>query len=74
MRLPVAPPGRARADAHISAAGRHAIQSPVAAEVLDEDSVLACRERADQVEAVRVVLVAEATRREPETQQDASFD
>jgi hypothetical protein len=30
--------------------------------VLDEDSVLACRERADRVEAVRVALRAEATR------------
>ncbi len=41
---------------------RHEAQ--VAAEVLDEDSVLACRERADRVEAVRVVLMAEATCRE----------
>ena len=35
-----------------------------AAEVLDEDSMLACRERADRVEAVRVALSAEALRRE----------
>jgi hypothetical protein len=35
-----------------------------AAEVLDDDSVLACRDRADRVEAVRVALTAEATRRE----------
>lgn len=41
---------------------RHEAQ--VAAEVLDEDSVLASRERADRVEAVRAVLMAEATRRE----------
>ncbi len=41
---------------------RHEAQ--VAAEVLDEDSVLACREQADRVEAVRVALTAEATRRE----------
>ena len=41
---------------------RHEAQ--VAAEVLDEDSVLACRERADRVEAVRVALTAEALRRE----------
>jgi hypothetical protein len=41
---------------------RHEAQ--VAAEVLDEDSVLACRERADRVEVVRVALMAEATRRE----------
>jgi hypothetical protein len=41
---------------------RHEAQ--VAAEVLDEDSVLACRERADRVEAVRAELMAEATRRE----------
>ena len=41
---------------------RHEAQ--VAAEVLDEDSVLVCRERADRVEAVRAVLMAEATRRE----------
>ena len=41
---------------------RHEAQ--VAAEVLDEDSVLACRERADRVKAVRVALTAEATRRE----------
>jgi hypothetical protein len=41
---------------------RHEAQ--VAAEVLDEDSVLACRERADRVEAVRVVLMVEATCRE----------
>jgi hypothetical protein len=41
---------------------RHETQ--VAAEVLDEDSVLACRERADRVEAVRAVLMTEATRRE----------
>ena len=39
-------------------------ESQVAAEVLDEDSVLASRERADRVEAVRVVLMAEATCRE----------
>ena len=39
---------------------RHEAQ--VAAEVLDEDSVLASRERADRVEAVRVALRAEATR------------
>ena len=42
---------------------RHEAQ--VADEVLDEDSVLACREQADRVEAVRVALMAEATRREP---------
>ena len=41
---------------------RHEAQ--VAAEVLDEDSVLACRKRADRVEAVRVALTTEATRRE----------
>ena len=41
---------------------RHEAQ--VAAEVLDEDSVLASRERADRVEAVRVALTAEALRRE----------
>ena len=41
---------------------RHEVQ--VAAEVLDEDNVLACRERADRVEAVRVALTTEATRRE----------
>ena len=41
---------------------RHEAQ--VAAEVLDEDSLLACRDRADRVEAVRVALRAEATRRE----------
>jgi len=48
---------------------RHEAQ--VAAEVLDEDSVLACREQADRVEAVRVVLMAEATRREPPSPQAA---
>lgn len=41
---------------------RHKTQ--VAAEVLDDDSVLACRERADRVEAVRAVLMTEATHRE----------
>jgi hypothetical protein len=41
---------------------RHEAQ--VAAEVLDEDSVLACRERADRVEVVGVALMAEAIRRE----------
>ena len=41
---------------------RHEAQ--VAAEVLDEDSVLACRERADRVDVVRVALMAEAIRRE----------
>ena len=41
---------------------RHEAQ--VAAEVLDEDSVLACRERADRVEVVQVALMAEAIRRE----------
>jgi hypothetical protein len=41
---------------------RHEAQ--VAAEVLDEDSVLACRERADRVEAVRAALRTKATRLE----------
>jgi hypothetical protein len=49
---------------------RHEAQ--VAAEVLDEDSVLACRERADRVEAVRVALTAEATRREASPNQAMS--
>ena len=48
---------------------RHEAQ--VAAEVLDEDSVLACREQADRVEVVRVALMAEATRREPPPPQAA---
>jgi len=41
---------------------RHDAQ--VAAEVLDEDDLVACRDRADRVEVVRGVLLAEAARRE----------
>jgi hypothetical protein len=48
---------------------RHEAQ--VAAEVLDEDSIIACRDRADRVETVRVVLAVEAARREAATDRAA---
>jgi hypothetical protein len=44
------------------AAQRHDAQ--VAAEVLDQDGALACRDRAERAEAVRAVLAVEAARRE----------
>ena len=47
---------------------RHDAQ--VAAEVLDKDGVIACRDRADRVEVVRGVLLAEAARREAAAPQD----